>query len=42
MSAGRILVIDDDPQIRRTMRTTLTAHGYEVGMRERAKRVSRS
>jgi two-component system, OmpR family, KDP operon response regulator KdpE len=31
MSAGRILVIDDDPQIRRTMRTTLTAHGYEVG-----------
>lgn len=31
MSAGRILVIDDDPQIRRAMRTTLTAHGYEVG-----------
>lgn len=31
MSAGRILVIDDDPQIRRTMRATLTAHGYEVG-----------
>ena len=31
MSVGRILVIDDDPQIRRTMRTTLTAHGYEVG-----------
>ena len=31
MSSGRILVIDDDPQIRRTMRTTLTAHGYEVG-----------
>ena len=31
MSAGRILVIDDDPQIRRTMRTTLTARGYEVG-----------
>lgn len=31
MSAGRILVVDDDPQIRRTMRTTLTAHGYEVG-----------
>ena len=30
MSAGRILVIDDDPQIRRAMRTTLTAHGYEV------------
>lgn len=30
MSAGRILVVDDDPQIRRVMRTTLTAHGYEV------------
>lgn len=24
-------MIDDDPQIRRAMRTTLTAHGYEVG-----------
>ena len=31
MSAGRILVVDDDPQIRRAMRTTLTAHGYQVG-----------
>lgn len=30
MSAGRILVVDDEPQIRRVMRTTLTAHGYEV------------
>jgi two-component system KDP operon response regulator KdpE len=30
MSAGRILVIDDDPQIRRAMRSTLTAHGYQV------------
>lgn len=30
MSAGRILVIDDDPQIRRAMRTTLAARGYEV------------
>ena len=30
MSAGRILVVDDDPQIRRVMRTTLTARGYEV------------
>ncbi len=30
MSAGRILVVDDDPQIRRVMRTTLSAHGYEV------------
>jgi len=31
MSTGRILVIDDDPQIRRAMRTTLTARGYQVG-----------
>ena len=30
MSLGRILVVDDDPQIRRVMRSTLTAHGYEV------------
>ena len=30
MSAGRILVVDDEPQIRRVMRTTLTANGYEV------------
>jgi len=30
MSAGRILVVDDDPQIRRVMRVTLTAQGYEV------------
>jgi two-component system KDP operon response regulator KdpE len=30
LSGGRILVIDDEPQIRRIMRTTLTAAGYEV------------
>jgi two-component system, OmpR family, KDP operon response regulator KdpE len=30
MSAGRILVVDDEPQIRRTLRTALTAAGYEV------------
>jgi two-component system, OmpR family, KDP operon response regulator KdpE len=30
VSAGRILVVDDDPQIRRVMRVTLTAQGYEV------------
>lgn len=30
MSAGRILVVDDEPQIRRIMRTTLTSAGYEV------------
>ena len=31
MSAGRILAGDDDPQIRRAMRATLTPRGYEVG-----------
>src|ERR1700732_258336 len=30
MSMGHILVVDDEPQIRRVMRTTLVAHGYEV------------
>jgi two-component system, OmpR family, KDP operon response regulator KdpE len=30
LSAGRILVIDDEPQIRRIMRTTLTGAGYEI------------
>jgi two-component system, OmpR family, KDP operon response regulator KdpE len=30
MSAGRILVVDDDPQIRRVLRVTLTGQGYEI------------
>jgi two-component system KDP operon response regulator KdpE len=30
MSACRILVVDDEPQIRRALRFTLTAHEYEV------------
>jgi two-component system KDP operon response regulator KdpE len=30
LSAGRILVVDDEPQIRRVMRMTLTAAGYEI------------
>ena len=30
MSAGRVLVVDDQPQIRRFMRTMLAGAGYEV------------
>jgi len=30
MTAGRILVVDDEPQIRRVLRATLTSRGYEV------------
>jgi two-component system KDP operon response regulator KdpE len=30
MSGERVLVIDDEPQIRRALRTALAAHGYEV------------
>jgi two-component system KDP operon response regulator KdpE len=30
LSAGRVLVVDDEPQIRRIMRVTLTGAGYEV------------
>ncbi|MBV9182915.1 MAG: response regulator transcription factor [Acidobacteria bacterium] len=30
MSAGRILIVDDQPKLRRLMRTTLVADGYEV------------
>jgi two-component system, OmpR family, KDP operon response regulator KdpE len=30
LSQGRVLVVDDEPQIRRVMRTTLVAQGYEV------------
>ena len=30
MSAAKILVVDDEPQIRRILRTTLTSAGYEV------------
>ena len=30
MSAGRVLVVDDEPQMRRFMRSTLTAAGYEI------------
>jgi two-component system, OmpR family, KDP operon response regulator KdpE len=30
MSSARILIVDDDPQIRRVLRTTLIAQDYEV------------
>jgi two-component system, OmpR family, KDP operon response regulator KdpE len=30
MSSGRILIVDDDPQIRRVLRTTLIAQGYTL------------
>jgi two-component system KDP operon response regulator KdpE len=30
MSAGRVLVVDDEPQIRRVMRMALTGQGYET------------
>ena len=30
MSIGRILIVDDDPQIRRVMKMTLSAEGYQV------------
>jgi two-component system KDP operon response regulator KdpE len=29
-ASGRILVVDDEPQIRRVMKTALTANGYEA------------
>ena len=30
MSSGRILVVDDDPQIRRVLKVTLSGEGFEV------------
>ena len=40
MSAGRILVVDDDPQIRRVMRVTLVAQGLRSRpMREAGRRL---
>src|SRR5579863_2474416 len=42
---GRVLVVDDDPQIRRVMRTTLDAKGYgvdEAGSGEQALDLARA
>ena len=30
MSSATVLIVDDEPQIRRVLRTTLTSHGYAV------------
>lgn len=34
MNNGRILIVDDEPQIRRALRTALQAHGFEVRVAE--------
>lgn len=34
MSGERVLVVDDEPQIRRALRSALTAHGYSVATAE--------
>jgi two-component system KDP operon response regulator KdpE len=34
MSGERVLVVDDEPQIRRALRTALDAHGYTVSVAE--------
>lgn len=31
MSAGRILIVDDEPKIRRALRSSLVLQGFEVG-----------
>ena len=30
MKSGRILVVDDEPQIRRVLRATLGSEGYDI------------
>jgi two-component system KDP operon response regulator KdpE len=30
LGSGRILIVDDEPAIRRLLRTTLQAHDYEI------------
>ncbi len=43
MTSAKILIVDDEPQIRRVLRTTLTSHGYTVAeARTATRRWSRS
>lgn len=34
MTGERILIVDDEPQIRRALRTALTGHGYQIDVAE--------
>ncbi|MBA2276746.1 MAG: response regulator [Chloroflexia bacterium] len=34
MSGERVLIVDDEPQIRRALRTALSGHGYQVELAE--------
>ncbi len=34
MTGSRVLIVDDEPQIRRALRAALAAHGYEVALAE--------
>lgn len=34
MTGDRVLVVDDEPQIRRALKTALTGHGYDVAVAE--------
>jgi two-component system KDP operon response regulator KdpE len=34
MSGERVLIVDDEPQIRRALRTALAGHGYEIAVAE--------
>ena len=42
VAASRILIIDDEPQIRRFLRVSLTAHGFETSEAANAKEALQS